>query len=316
MNFQDFRNLQKAYKQVYSSQRLNEFGPGDPGGSLAIKRTFGGAPGTKQNTTVSGSASSGDSNISGSLTKGTFSGQGDNTSQGLDNAIRNYETGSNGNTSTSTSTTGVRGTLDANFSGKFGSGNTAQNARERDANKAAVMTNVAKNLASQNQQNQQKAKAAANAAASSTSTALKSTPDDGETPNEKKPEEPTTARRRLELAGITPGDATSRNYLQNKIQGPNSAKVQSLEKDLNDVEGEDKKDMIRRSVNPRSMELVPGTTGTYRAGSLIKQSFDLFDYMMEYLIDEGYADTNENALVIMANMSEEWRESILTEVDA
>jgi hypothetical protein len=44
------------------------------------------------------------------------------------------------------------------------------------------------------------------------------------------------------------------------------------------------------------------------------ESYDLFDYMMEYLIDEGYADTNENALVIMANMSEEWRENILTEV--
>ena len=41
------------------------------------------------------------------------------------------------------------------------------------------------------------------------------------------------------------------------------------------------------------------------------ESYDLFDYMMEYLIDEGYADTNENALVIMANMSEEWRESII-----
>ena len=40
---------------------------------------------------------------------------------------------------------------------------------------------------------------------------------------------------------------------------------------------------------------------------------DLFDYMMEYLITEGYADTNENALVIMANMSEEWRDDILNE---
>ena len=124
MNFQDFRNLQKAYKQVYSSQRLNEFGPGDPGGSLAIKRTFGGAPGTKQNTTVSGSASSGDSNISGSLTSGPISGQGDNTSQGVTNALKNLE---NPNfkpldTSTSTITTGVRGTLDANVSGKFGPG--------------------------------------------------------------------------------------------------------------------------------------------------------------------------------------------------
>ena len=124
MNFQDFRNLQKAYKQVYSSQRLNEFGPGDPGGSLAIKRTFGGAPGTKQNTTVSGSASSGDSNISGSLTSGPISGQGDKTSQGVTNALKNLE---NPNfkpldTSTSTITTGVRGTLDANVSGKFGPG--------------------------------------------------------------------------------------------------------------------------------------------------------------------------------------------------
>ena len=44
------------------------------------------------------------------------------------------------------------------------------------------------------------------------------------------------------------------------------------------------------------------------------ESYDLFDYMMEYLITEGYADTNESALVIMANMSEEWRENILTEV--
>jgi hypothetical protein len=40
---------------------------------------------------------------------------------------------------------------------------------------------------------------------------------------------------------------------------------------------------------------------------------DLFDYILEYLVAEGYADTNENALVIMTNMSEEWRESIVEE---
>ena len=38
---------------------------------------------------------------------------------------------------------------------------------------------------------------------------------------------------------------------------------------------------------------------------------DLFDVILEYLVAEGYADTNDNALVIMANMSEEWRETIL-----
>jgi hypothetical protein len=42
--------------------------------------------------------------------------------------------------------------------------------------------------------------------------------------------------------------------------------------------------------------------------------FDFYDLVLSHLLDEGYADTNENALVIMANMSEEWRESILTEV--
>ena len=41
---------------------------------------------------------------------------------------------------------------------------------------------------------------------------------------------------------------------------------------------------------------------------------DLFDYILEYLVAEGYADTNENALVIMANMSEDWRESIVESI--
>jgi hypothetical protein len=48
-------------------------------------------------------------------------------------------------------------------------------------------------------------------------------------------------------------------------------------------------------------------------GSLrsITSSFDPFDVVMGYLIDEGYAENEEAAAVIMANMSEEWRESII-----
>ena len=38
---------------------------------------------------------------------------------------------------------------------------------------------------------------------------------------------------------------------------------------------------------------------------------DAFDIIIEHLVAEGYADTNQNALVIMANMSEEWRQTIL-----
>ena len=38
---------------------------------------------------------------------------------------------------------------------------------------------------------------------------------------------------------------------------------------------------------------------------------DFFDYILEHLVSEGYADTNKAALAIMANMSEEWKRSIV-----
>ena len=43
----------------------------------------------------------------------------------------------------------------------------------------------------------------------------------------------------------------------------------------------------------------------------VSESFDLFDYILEYLVAEGYADTNDAAISIMVNMSEDWRESIV-----
>ena len=46
-----------------------------------------------------------------------------------------------------------------------------------------------------------------------------------------------------------------------------------------------------------------------------KEETGLFDYLLEYLVAEGYADTNKAALVIMANMSEEWRQSIVEEIE-
>ena len=46
-------------------------------------------------------------------------------------------------------------------------------------------------------------------------------------------------------------------------------------------------------------------------GLVTKEEVEIFDTILEYLVAEGYADTNENALVIMANMSEEWRRSIV-----
>jgi hypothetical protein len=46
----------------------------------------------------------------------------------------------------------------------------------------------------------------------------------------------------------------------------------------------------------------------------LREETDLFDYILEHLVAEGYADTNKAALAIMANMSEEWREDIIEDI--
>ena len=43
------------------------------------------------------------------------------------------------------------------------------------------------------------------------------------------------------------------------------------------------------------------------------EAYDIYDVILSHLIDEGYADTFESAEAIMVNMSEDWRESILSE---
>lgn len=47
----------------------------------------------------------------------------------------------------------------------------------------------------------------------------------------------------------------------------------------------------------------------------LNQDVDLFDLIKGHLLDEGYADTEEAALKIMANMSEDWRKSIVEQLN-
>jgi hypothetical protein len=42
----------------------------------------------------------------------------------------------------------------------------------------------------------------------------------------------------------------------------------------------------------------------------VGEAVDLYDIILSHLLDEGYAETQEQAQVIMVNMSEDWRESI------
>ena len=53
---------------------------------------------------------------------------------------------------------------------------------------------------------------------------------------------------------------------------------------------------------------------TYPRKKTAKEGFDAYDLVLAHLIDEGYAETQEAANAIMANMSEEWREDIIEDI--
>ena len=48
-----------------------------------------------------------------------------------------------------------------------------------------------------------------------------------------------------------------------------------------------------------------------KARGVSAESYDLYDIILSHLLDEGYAETPEQAEVIMVNMSESWKNSIL-----
>jgi hypothetical protein len=54
-----------------------------------------------------------------------------------------------------------------------------------------------------------------------------------------------------------------------------------------------------------------GTAAATSTPTVVKAGFDMFDVVKGYLIGEGYADTEEAALAIMINMSEDWILSII-----
>ena len=80
----------------------------------------------------------------------------------------------------------------------------------------------------------------------------------------------------------------------------------------NDAEMRDRTpENMRASVRAGEKEASMKTAAAKRRKRINNEETDLFDTILEHLVSEGYADTNESALVIMANMSEEWRESIV-----
>jgi hypothetical protein len=84
----------------------------------------------------------------------------------------------------------------------------------------------------------------------------------------------------------------------------------------NDTEMKDRTpENMRASVRAGEKEASMKTAAAKRRKRMNKEEVDLFDTILEHLVAEGYADTNEAALAIMANMSEEWIGSIVEAVD-
>ena len=67
----------------------------------------------------------------------------------------------------------------------------------------------------------------------------------------------------------------------------------------------------RRATAPKGVGVPDKSKGYGGNPAYAPESVDVFDIIKGHLIDEGYADTEESALAIMTNMSENWKESIL-----
>jgi len=76
---------------------------------------------------------------------------------------------------------------------------------------------------------------------------------------------------------------------------------------IKDETPEQKQNRLEREVR-RSEYL--GAKSTDKKSTQVAH-FDLFDVIKGHLLDEGYADNEDAALAIMANMSEEWKQSIV-----
>jgi hypothetical protein len=92
-------------------------------------------------------------------------------------------------------------------------------------------------------------------------------------------------------------------------------KVEAKQKSLRDKGGNSLERRMKMGAARRRAKEAEKTGGSQQSAGAgwyhAKEETDLFDYILEHLVAEGYADTNEAAIAIMANMSEEWKQSIL-----
>jgi hypothetical protein len=73
----------------------------------------------------------------------------------------------------------------------------------------------------------------------------------------------------------------------------------------------------KKTSTKSASRIEPSTSGPRREGVKnveYKEEYDLYDIILDHLLGEGYAETVESAEAIMVNMSEEWKDEILSVV--
>lgn len=77
------------------------------------------------------------------------------------------------------------------------------------------------------------------------------------------------------------------------------------------------KEVIEKKARKRSSQSTTKSASrpvTTKMSSVdVRESYDFYDIVLEHLLDEGYCDTEENAIQMMSSMSEEWIDSIISE---
>ena len=103
-----------------------------------------------------------------------------------------------------------------------------------------------------------------------------------------------------------------------KITESQTENIQEGEYDDAQRESSRAAEIRRRAADEERRRRMQNQPGGFAAGDpedkkekVKAESSDLFDIVKGHLMSEGYADTEEAALAIMANMSEEWRTEIV-----
>jgi hypothetical protein len=128
-----------------------------------------------------------------------------------------------------------------------------------------------------------------------------------------------TSAGRREVRSRVAGDIASR--IKGKVQRGAGKAVEAGQKAVGAVKSssdtaQSKMRAAGSEVKKGAKGLVAGAARAVSRGARdvarrLGEDVDLYDVVLEHLLDEGFADTEEAATVIMANMSEEWREEIL-----